>query len=108
MGFANQVTRVVTDFLPDPNNPSRDIAADMTLRVQGQLVAPMVGGDLDPGLQFFGYSEALQDFKGLAVGTPTSSVMRDGAADLSDAVTANPMGDPARRIFADRLRRRLA
>lgn len=105
---ANQVTRTVTDYTVDPNRPGVSIFRDVLARVQGFLVPATVGGDTDPGLQFFGYGPAVQDFRGVAVTVATGSVIKDGAADLSDAVTANPMGDPVRKIFADRLRRRLA
>ncbi|MFT3874804.1 MAG: hypothetical protein QM714_19500 [Nocardioides sp.] len=107
MGFRNQITRPVADFTVDPNRPGVDVFRDVITRVQGFLVPAMVGGDTNPGLQFFGYAESPQEFRGVAARVTTPSVLPDGTADLADAATADPMGDPIHKIFADRLRRRI-
>ena len=96
---------MVTDYDPDPRNPAVQIARDALLRLHGFLVPAMVGGDVDPGLQFYGYGPPMQDFNGAAVAGAVPPAAQ-GNAELSGALTAGPMGDPARRIFADRLRRR--
>jgi hypothetical protein len=107
LGAINARTHPVTDYDPDPRNPGAQLLHDVWLRLHGWLVPAVVGGDTDPELQFHGYGPQMQDFVGLANPSANSSVTRNGEyADVSSAVTAGPMGDPVRRIFADRLRRR--
>ncbi len=108
LNAANAVTRPVTDYGEDPIAPSRGLIRDAFLRLHGWLVPAYVGGDTDPGGQFFGYGPQLQNFTGAASPATTEVTYRDGDyADLGSAETAGVTGDAARRIFADRLRRRV-
>lgn len=108
MGAANAVTRQVTDYGEDPISPSRGLIEEIRTRLHGWLVPAYVGGDTDPDRQFFGYGPPLQDFKGAANPAATLVTFRNGDyAELSSAESGGPMTDPTRRIFADRLRRRV-
>lgn len=106
--WANAEQRAVVDFGRDPAESTvRRLMRDTATRVQGFLVAPWVGSDYDPSRVFYGYGPALQDFRGAASPATTGVTFRDGgSADISSGVVEGPAGDPARRIFADRLRRR--
>jgi len=104
--FANARTRPAVDFDADPNNPSAGMVQETLMRLHGFLVPAVLGGDSDPERQFHGYGPQLQDFRGAASPASTGAIPNGGNAELSSAVVAGPMGDPARRIFADRLRRR--
>ncbi|MEN8672576.1 hypothetical protein [Nocardioides sp.] len=106
MSAVNAVTTTVTDYGPDPRNPAQQILREVFLRLHGWLVPAYVGGDNDPGNQFHGLAAPMQEFKGLANPGSTTVVYRGGDyAQLDSAITAGPMGDPTRRILADRLRR---
>lgn len=109
-GFANEQVNRVVDYGRDPaERHVRALVRDTVRRVQGFLVAPWVGADHDPSWTFHGYGPGLQDFRGAASPATTGVTFRDGgSADISSGVVEGPMGDPARRIFADRLRRRRA
>lgn len=104
MSAVNAVTSGVTDYAPDPNNPGGQAFRSAMKYLQGFL-QPVVGfGDADPARQFHGDGPAFQDFRGgLGGAAPMSN---GGYADIGSAITAGPMGDPAARIFADRLARR--
>lgn len=106
-GFANAHTRAVVDYGPDPNDArARGLFRDTLARVQGVLVAPWLGSDHDPSATYSGYGPALQDFRGAASPATTGVTFRDGGnAELASGVVEGPAGDPARRMFADRLRR---
>ena len=106
LNAANGIRREVIDYGEDPIAPSRGLVADALARLHGWLVPAYAGGDVDPGGQFFGYGPPLQNFRGAANPAATLVTYRDGDyAELSSAEVAGTMGDPARRIFADRLRR---
>jgi hypothetical protein len=102
----NAQRRVITVYGDDPNAaPARGLLRDMLARVQGFLVPAVVGAKGDPGLSFTGYAVAPQRFEG-AASVATPHTFRDGgSADISSGIVAGPMGDPARRMFAARLRR---
>lgn len=105
--FANAVRRTVIDYGVDPHNPSQGIAHDLMLRLGAFLVPVVGGGDTDSAQQFHGVGPQLQDFTG-AAGNVGNSVLytNGGNAEISSAGPAGVTSDPARRIFADRLRRR--
>ena len=106
MGFANAQQRVITDFGQDPNNPAGGLVRDAMRRLHGFLVPVMVGGDADPVTQFHGDGPPLQDFLGAANRASTTVVFRNGdMPTISSGIAEGPTTDPARRIFADRLRR---
>lgn len=105
--FANEQYRQVVDFGGDPGGETRvrGLFADLWARVQGAFVAPVVGMHGDPSVSFTGYGPQVQHFDGMGGGAPV--LQRDGgAAGIDSGVVEGPYGDPARRIFADRLRRR--
>ncbi len=106
-GFVNETAQVIRDYGPDPNRRhAARLLHDTAMRVQGMLVRPWLGADDDPYLTFSGYGPGLQDFVGAASPASTGVTFRDGGnAEISSGIVEGPMGDPARRIFADRLRR---
>lgn len=107
LNSANSVTRTVTDYGEDPIQPARGLVHDAWMRLHGFLVPAVVGGDTDPGLQFFGYGPELQSFHGAANRASTAVTYRDGSnAELTNAESGGVTTDPVRRIFGDRLRRR--
>lgn len=108
MTAANETTRTVVDYGRDPaESHVRALARDTVDRVQGFLVRAWMGADTDPYTTFYGYGPGIQDFSGSASPATTNVTYRDGgSADISSGVVEGPLGDPARRIFADRLRRR--
>lgn len=111
MAAANARARVVVDYGPDPaDRYARGLLADTLARVMGRLVHGYGADDFNPSTTYHGQDDRrLQNFAGAAHGGATSVVTRDGGhADMSSGIAEGPMGDPARRIFADRLRRRTA
>lgn len=104
---ANATPRVVVDYGPDPADRfAGGVLRDVLARVQGFLVPAVVGGDTDPSNVFYGYGPELQSFKGAGNRASTTVVYRDGGSpQLSSGIVEGPEGDPARRIFAARLRR---
>lgn len=107
-GAVNATTRTVVDYGEDPHNPARGVVADLILRLHGFLVPVVMGGDTEPSTQFHGdYGRELQGFVGAVNPASTAVMYRNGGnAELGDASTGSTMTDPARRMFADRLRRR--
>lgn len=101
MTAINAQSTAVTDYAPDPNGPGRNLVASVTRYLHGFL-QPVIGfGDADPARQFHGDGPKFQDFRGgLGGAAPMSN---GGYADIGSAVTVGEMGDPAARIFADRL-----
>ena len=107
LGAINARPRTVVDYDTDPRNPAMQVFRDVLLRLHGFLVPAVLGGDADPETMFFGYGPELQDFKGAAAPGHNPVVYADPTgAEIGSAAVAGPSGDPARRIFADRLRRR--
>jgi hypothetical protein len=106
--FANQRLGRISEFGEDPNGrrTARGLLAEIWTRVQGERTHPWLGENSDPSLSFNGYAPAAQDFTGMAnMGGGTA--MRDGAYPTIDTgLIEGPMGDPARRILAQRLARR--
>ena len=110
--YANATARVVVDYGPDPAESwVRRFYADVSARLRGELVAPVLGSDADPERTYGGRLEgvSLQDFDGAASPATTNVAYRDGGhATIAEGIVEGPYGDPARRIFAERLRRRSA
>lgn len=105
----NAFRRTVIDYGEDPNNPARSIGRDLALRLGAFLVPVVGGGDTDPEQQFHGVGPKLQDFDGAANQVGNRILYTNGGnAEISSAVTSGVTGDPVRRMFADRLRRRSA
>ncbi|MDR6212176.1 hypothetical protein QE364_003907 [Nocardioides zeae] len=109
VGAVNAHTRPAVEYGQDPNQPSRGIVGDALARLHGFFVPVVAGGDTDVSRQFQGTVDySLQHFVGAANPASTTVVSRDGGnATLSDAIVAGPELDPARRMLADRLRRRV-
>src|SRR5919106_3858504 len=104
-GFANEYTRPVVEYGPDPNDRrTLALVRDTLTRVQGLLVAPWLGADSDPSTTFHGYGPQLQDFRGAASPAATGVTFRNGGnAEISSGLVEGTQGDPTRRMFADRL-----
>lgn len=108
MFAVNARPRAIVDYGQDPNNPARGAVHDAWLRLHGFLVDVVAGGDTDPSNQFFGDGPMLQSFIGAGNPASTTVVTRNGGnADIASPIVGDSIiTDPARRIFADRLRRR--
>jgi len=99
----NAAPRVIVDFGPDPHDGyARGLLSAIVASVQGFLVPAVLGGDTDPGNQFYGYGPEIQSFKGAASPAATTIVFRDGG---SPQISSGIVEGPSRRIFAARLRR---
>lgn len=101
----NARKRVIVDYGPDPAESwLRRLVCDTRDRVQGLFVRAYPAEDSQT--MFYGYADAGQDFAGAANPGAVLTTYRDGGnADISSGIVEGPMGDPARRIFAARLRR---
>ncbi len=106
MRAANAVTRPVTDYGPDPRSPAAGAIHDGRMRLHGFLVRVVGVADDDPSATFGGAIEGeLQQFTGAVAGANPVTNRDGGHPEVSSAIVEGPMGDPARRIFAARLRR---
>jgi len=108
MRYANEHRRCIVDYGPDPAESwVRRLVADTVARVQGALVAPVVGADHSPETTYGGaYARSPQSFRGAASPATTNVTYRNGgAAEISSGIVEGPFGDPSRRMFAERLRR---
>lgn len=106
--FANQYRTNDSLFGEDPNGRrvARGLLAEIWTRVQGARTHPTLGENSDPSRSFNGYAQPPQSFKGMA-NAGGGRPMRDGAyPQIDTGLVEGPMGDPARRIFAQRLARR--
>lgn len=107
---ANATQRVITEYEGDPAESwVRGLFSSLMDRLQGRLGQHAVMGfDGDPSATLGGYAKSPQSFTGAASRATTNVVNRNGAyPTISSGVVAGPMGDPARRILADRLARGL-
>lgn len=107
--FANETRGLIPEFGPDPSN--RRFLGLMSRKVhedQGHYNHPYGPSNLNPGYEWDGYAHNPQHYKGFAVATGGSLTQyRDGGWEQTDSgVVAGPLGDPSRRIFAERLARR--
>lgn len=105
--FANQRRTAVSDFGVGPDaRQGLGLLADLWARVQGARTHPYGPERSDPSITFNGYARAPQDFKGLSAPLGGGAPYRDGgSATISSGLVEGPLGDPARRIFAQRLKR---
>jgi hypothetical protein len=111
MRWANSFTQVVTLFGDDPTSGGRQgrgILADIWQRVQGARTHPYGPEKADPSTTWNGVLLGdSQQFRGADFLLGGGVAYKDGgAADISSGLVEGPMGDPARRIFAQRLARR--
>jgi hypothetical protein len=108
MTWANRRQVVVSEFYGDPNARfARSLMCDLIARVQGMRTHPYGISNGDPGATMNGYAVSPQTFVGLNTGVGATTAFRNGdAADIASGLVDGPGGDPARRIFAQRLQRR--
>jgi hypothetical protein len=108
--WANEQRQQVVDFGEDRRAPGRGLVREIWARVQGFRTHPYAPAQgKDPSITFNGLAAAPQDFSGLgqlAVGG--LPYRNDGFATLDTGLVEGPLGDPSRRIFAQRLARRAA
>jgi hypothetical protein len=105
--FANQVVRPVSDFGEGPDSrQGRSLFQEIWTRVQGLRTHAYGPEKSDPSITFNGYAHSPQDFTGLGAPLGGAIPYRNGGnATLASGLVEGPLGDPARRIFAQRLRR---
>lgn len=102
---ANAYRAAITEYGADPRDRlAGNLLRDIWTRLQGARThpyGPMQGKD--PSITWNGLAAAPQAFHGLQTpgGTPYT-----GTPMLADGLVEGPLGDPARRIFAQRLARR--
>jgi hypothetical protein len=109
MTFANQRQAVVTEFADDPRDGLfASLFGRLWNTVQSRYTAPYLPADDDPnGNSFTGLAAPVQAFMGADFLAANHVTYTDGGYPTIDTgLIEGPMGDPARRIFADRLRRR--
>jgi hypothetical protein len=110
MRFANQTSQTIAVFGPDPNNRAiRWFMRRQWYDDQSHFTSPYGPSELNPGRFNPGYINGLQDFVSYNQSGGSTVPFRTGAYPQTDsAVITGPMGDPTRRIFAERLARRKA
>lgn len=104
----NETIQLASSFGADPNDL---VIHSLQSRIHGYLQShytPYVGpSEINPGRFWPGYAPSPQSFTGMAGQGGSGVVYRTGAFPQTDsAVIAGPLGDPSRRIFAERLARR--
>lgn len=107
--FANARTRAITDYEGDPTFRRRagSLFTFLWRTAQSRHTAPYLPADDDPSRVFTGYHAPVQAFTGSAFLAPNPVQYSDGGYPTIDTgLIEGPMGDPARRIFAERLARR--
>lgn len=107
--FANQRQAVVSEFVDDPRDGLfQGLFGRLWNTVQSHYTAPYRPADDDPnGMSFTGLARPVQAFMGADFLAANPVQYTNGAYPTIDTgLIEGPMGDPARRIFADRLRRR--
>jgi hypothetical protein len=107
--FANERKTPVTEYGPDPSNTRfLGLFGRLWNTAQSHYTAPYRPADDDPnGGVFTGLHRPVQAFMGADFLAANHVQYVNGAYPTIDTgLIEGPMGDPARRIFADRLRRR--
>lgn len=105
--FANQYPQIVTQFGEGPDSrQGRGLFQEIWTRVQGARTHPYGPEKSDPSTTFNGTADSPQNFTGLNAPLGGGVPYRDGgSATIASGLVEGPMGDPARRIFAQRLAR---
>lgn len=109
MGFANEYRAPVAEFGPDPRErQARGLLFDSWTRLQGWFTTVYGPEKSDPSTTFNGtIVTPPQQFKGLQPKVGGGLPYRPGgSATIDSGLVEGPLGDPARRIFAQRLARR--
>lgn len=109
--FANEFHQPIAQFGEDPNGlpTARGLLAQIWERVQGFRTHPYGPEKSDPSITWNGLAQPPQEFSGLQFALGGARPYTDGAtATIDTGLVEGPMGDPARRIFAQRLARQTA
>jgi hypothetical protein len=106
--FANGQRRAIVDYGADPRDGySASLFSTIWNTVQSKFTAPYRPADDDPSTVFTGLHAPVQAFMGANFLAANHVQYANGQYPTIDTgLIEGPMGDPARRIFADRLRRR--
>lgn len=107
--FANEQPRAVVDYGADPRERfASSLFSMLWTTVQSRWTAPYRPADDNPnGGTFTGLHQPVQAFMGADFLAANPVQYTNGGYPMIDTgLIEGPMGDPARRIFADRLRRR--
>lgn len=108
MPLANAYTAPVQEFGQDPVGAGlfRGMWRDIWARVQGQAGTSYYGGaDGDATATLGGYANSPQSFIGAGLARNPVTTNNGAYPTISSGIVEGPMGDPVRRIFADRLGR---
>lgn len=110
MPFQNQRTVPVAEFGADQHDRTAwTMFTDIWSRVQGLRTVPYAPADKDPSTTWNGYAAPAQQFTGLNGSMGSALPYRNGNfPNIDSGLVEGPLGDPARRIFAQRLARRTA
>jgi hypothetical protein len=105
--FANQSVRPIAEFGEGPDSrQGRGLLAELWTRVQGARTHPYAPEKSDPSITWNGVGGSPQNFQGLNAPLSGGTPYRNGgSAYIDSGLVEGPMGDPARRIFAQRLKR---
>lgn len=108
MGAANQYIAPVSEFGADPHDQvAAGLLQSIWTRLQGFRTHPYGPAQKDPSITFNGYAASPQHFRGLQSPLGAGTPYRNGNSPMIDTgLVEGPMGDPARKIFAQRLARR--
>lgn len=107
--FANERTVSTAEFGADPRERvAGSLFREIWTRVQGFRTHPYAPADKDPSTTFNGYGNPPQQFEGFTAPGGAIPYRPGGFPTLATGLVEGPMGDPARRIFAQRLARRSA
>jgi hypothetical protein len=105
--FANSRREAVTNFGVGPDaRQGLGLLRDLWSRVQGARTHAYGLERSDPAWTFNGVGPAAQNFRGLsAPGGGGVPYRNGGSPTIASGLIEGPMGDPARRILAQRLKR---
>lgn len=106
--FANAQRRAIVDYGADPRERfSGSLFGRLWNTAQSRYTASYRPADDDPSAVFTGLHQPVQAFMGadFLAANPVQ-YQNGGHPTIDTGLIEGPMGDPARRIFADRLRRR--
>lgn len=109
MSAANQYLAPVSEFGEDPNGrgTARGLLGEIWTRVQGLRTHPYGPADKDASTTFNGYAAPPQDFRGMnAINAGATPYRNGGYATIASGLVEGPLGDPSRRVFAQRMARR--
>lgn len=107
-GFVNEYRCPISEFGADPRErQARGLLHDLWTRLQGARTHPYGPEKSDPSTTFNGaIADGPQQFAGFAAPAGGVPYRPGGAATIDTGLVEGPLGDPARRIFAQRLARR--